>query len=153
MMINHSVGRFNEFEGEVNFDAHDLANSSIRLTIQAASIDTHNKDRDEHLKAADFFDTVQYPLITFNSRSITKSMGKYTLTGDLTMKGVTKKISLPVHIEGPVKNQNDHEVVGITGEMAINRKDFGISFNKTIEGGKPMVDDQVKIDINLEAKK
>jgi polyisoprenoid-binding protein YceI len=154
MMINHSIGRFNEFEGEVHFDPHDLADSNIQMTIQTASIDTHNKDRDDHLKALDFFDTSRYPTITFRSKSISKLLGKYIVSGDLTIKGITKKISLPVHIEGPIKNAHDQETIGIIGEMSINRKDFNISFDKTVDDGKkPMVDDDVKIDINIEATK
>src|SRR5665213_1079301 len=92
MMINHSIGRFNEFEGGVHFDPHDLENSSIRMSIQAASIDTHHKDRDEHLKAPDFFDAARFPTITFNSESISKHLGKYSITGNLTIKDVAKKI-------------------------------------------------------------
>ncbi len=153
MMINHSIGRFNEFRGEVNFDSHDLADSSIRMIIQTASIDTHHKDRDEHLKGPDFFDVTKYPTITFSSTAIAKHLGRYFVTGDLTIKGMTKSIALPMHIEGPVKNHQGQDVIGLTGEMSINRKNFGISFDKTIENGKPLVDDNVKIDINIEAKK
>ena len=154
MMINHSVGRFNKFDGDVHFDPHDLENSSIRITIQAASIDTDNHDRDEHLKAPDFFDAAKYKTITFNSTSIAKHLGKYSVSGDLTIKDVNKKISLPVHIEGPVKNVQGQETIGIIGEMSINRKDFNISFDKKVDDGKkPMVDDIVKIDINIEAIK
>jgi polyisoprenoid-binding protein YceI len=154
MMINHSIGRFNEFSGNVHFDPHDLENSSIRITIQAASIDTYNKDRDEHLKGPDFFDATRYPTITFSSTSIARQLGHYAVSGILTIKGVTKKISLPVHIEGPVKNAKGHETIGISGEIVINRKEFGISFDQTVDDGKkPMVDDHVMIDINIESSK
>jgi polyisoprenoid-binding protein YceI len=154
MMINHSIGRFNEFEGEVHFDPHDLTDSSIRMSIQAASIDTYNKDRDDHLKGQEFFDTARFPSITFSSKTISKQLGGYAVHGDLTIKGITKKVSLSVHIQGPVKNAHGEETIGIIGEMTLNRKDFDISFDKTVDDGKkPMVDDNVKIDINLEAKK
>ena len=154
MMINHSIGRFNEFSGNIYFDPHDLANSSISITIKVTSIDTNHHDRDSHLKNPDFFDVAKYPTITFNSQSISKHLGKYSVIGDLTVKGVTKKISLPLHIEGPVKNVHGHETIGIIGEMSINRKDFGISFDQTVDDAKkPMVDDNVKIDINIEASK
>jgi polyisoprenoid-binding protein YceI len=154
MMINHSVGRFNKFDGGIHFDPHDLENSSIRISIQAASIDTYNHDRDEHLKGPDFFDVVTYPNIVFSSKTISRHLGRYSINGDLTVKGVTKNIFLTVHIEGPVKNVHGQETIGITGEMSINRKDFGISFDKTVDGGKkPMIDDNVKIDINIEASK
>jgi len=152
MMINHSLGRFNQFDGQVHFDPHDLSDSSIQMIIQPESIDTHNKERDEHLKGFDFLNISQFPIITFNSTSITKLLGRCTIVGDLTIKGITKSVSLHAHIEGPVKNHNGEHVVGITGEMVINRKDFGISFDKVIEG-RPMVDDSVKIDINIEAKR
>jgi polyisoprenoid-binding protein YceI len=154
MMINHVIGRFNEFAGDVHFDSHDLDNSSIRITIQAASIDTSNKDRDAHLKSPDFFDVTRFPTITFSSMSIAKHLVSYSVNGILTIKGITKKISLPLHIEGPVRNMQGKETIGITGEISINRKDFGILFDQTVdEGKKAMIDDQVKIDINLEASK
>jgi polyisoprenoid-binding protein YceI len=153
LMINYNLGRFNKFEGAVHFDPHDLADSGIRIIIQVASIDTYNRDRDNHLMDGEFFDINQYPTIAFMSKSISRHLGRYFINGDLTIKGHTKQISLPVHIEGPVKGMQGEEVIGITGEMTINRKDFGISFDKATENGKPVVDDHVKIEINLEAKK
>jgi len=153
MMINHSIGHFNQFEGEVSFDPENMSDFHISVTIQVDSIDTRHKDRDDHLKGADFFDVENYSTITFNSNSVTEQNGRYMVSGDLTMKGITKKLSFPVNIEGPVVNAQGQSVIGITGQITINRQSFGISFNKTVENNVPMVGNDVQIDINIEAKK
>ena len=153
MMISHVTGHFGQFEGMVVFDPNDLADSAFSATLQVSSIDTHSKERDEHLKKPDFFDGDKYPTITFVSKAISRKNGEYKLLGDLTVKGKTKEISFPVVINGPVKDMKGSSVIGLTGQFTINRQDYGISFNMTLENGVAMVGNDIKVDLNIEAKK
>ena len=153
LMVSRTTGVFNEYEGAINFDPKDAASSSAEVTIQAASIDTRSTKRDEHLRSADFFDTTTYPQITFKSKKFVPSGDQYMITGDLTMKGVTKEITVPIKITGPVASPMGGEVLGLSGQLAINRQDFGISWNKNLDNGGLMVGNDVDVQINLEAHK
>jgi polyisoprenoid-binding protein YceI len=153
MMISHVPGHFGQFEGTISVDPNDLADSSFSATIQVSSIDTHFQQRDDHLKSPDFFDAAKYPVITFASKSITAQKGEYILTGDLMIKGKTKEISFPVAINGPVKDMQGSSRIGICGQLTINRRDYGMSFNMPLDNGGVMVGNDVKVDINIEAKK
>ena len=119
------------------------------VTIDANSIDTNNEKRDGHLRTADFFDAEQYPAITFKNASLEQN--GTVIAGDLTIKGVTKRINIPVEISGPVAGPQGGNVIGISGETTINRQDFGVSFNKVLETGGLMVSDDVKIIVDIEA--
>ncbi len=153
LMVSKVPGQFSEYEGVVNFDPDNLDASKINLTIQAASIDTQNEKRDEHLKGAEFFDAAQFPTITFVSKKIAKDADKYNVTGDLTIKGVTKEVSIPVTIAGPVNSPMGGSVIGVTAFAKINRQDYGVSWNKSLDNGGLMVSDDVDINVSLEANK
>jgi polyisoprenoid-binding protein YceI len=153
-LISQTRGRFNEFSGTVNLDAKNLTGSTVDFTIKAASIDTNAPDRDKHLRSADFFDTDKFPEITFKSKSI-KTTGKdtYAVTGTLTMHGVSKEITLPVSYLGQAKDPWGGTRAGFEAETTLNRKDFGIVWNKAVDNGGVLLGDDVKVSINLETVK
>lgn len=153
-MVSQVRGRFNDFKGTVNLDPANLAKSSVEFRVKAASIDTASPDRDKHLRAADFFDVEKYPEITFKSTSI-KSTGKdaYAVTGDFTMRGVTKKITLPVTFLGSANDPWDNVRAGFETGTTLNRKDYGMNWNTALDNGGVILGDDVKIAINLEATK
>lgn len=151
LMVSKTTGTFNDYEVKTNYDPNNLAASSVAAAVKVASIDTNNADRDNHLKGADFFDAEKFPEITFKSTQITGSGNQYTLNGDLTIKGVTKKVSIPVTIAGPVKSPFGFDAIGISGQFKINRQDYGITWNKALDAGGVMVGDDVDITINIEA--
>ena len=151
LMVSKVPGAFNDYDAQINFDPMDLTGSSIAATVKVASINTNNADRDKHLKTADFFDAEQFPEITFKTSVITGSGDQYVLTGDLTLHGVTKKVSIPVTIAGPVKSPYGFEALGITGQFKLNRQDYGITWNKALDSGGVMVSDDVEVSISFEA--
>lgn len=148
--VSNTPGRFKDFDGTIKYDKDAPANSSVEFTIQAASIDTANNDRDEHLRGADFFDVQKYPTLTFVSTGV-KPVDKDTLevTGDLTMHGVTKRITIPVEVLGSVKTPNG-EKAGFETQFTVNRKDYGIVWNRMLDSSAVLGDD-VKITVNIEA--
>ncbi len=152
LMVSTVRGDFRDYTGQLEFDPNNLNNFTADVTIQTQSINTNNQDRDNHLRSADFLDAVKYPTITFKSKEIHAATGGYEIVGDLTIHGVTKKITLPVTIAGPVKNPlGGDQVIGLTGETVINRQDFGVSWNKTMDQGGMVLDDNVRIVVELEA--
>lgn len=149
-MMANQVGQFRDFDGKINIDRANPANSNVEFTIQAASIDTGNTNRDEHLRSADFFDVAKYPTISFKSTSVAKkSDTDYAVTGDLSMHGVTKRVTLPVTFLGFGKTARG-EKAGFEIETTVNRKDFGIVWNKTLDEGGFLLGEDVKVTINLE---
>jgi len=149
-MMANVTGQFREFDGTINIDRANPAKSSVEFTINAASIDTGNANRDEHLRSADFFDTAKYPAITFKSTSVAaKSANEFAVTGDLTMHGVTKRVTLPVAFLGFGKTARG-EKAGFEIETVVNRKDYGIVWNKTLDEGGLLLGEDVKVTINLE---
>ena len=151
LMVSKTTGVFNDYEGIVTFDPKDLATSSVEVTIQTASIDTRSQKRDDHLRSADFFDATANPQIAFKSKQFASSGEGYFITGDLTIKGVTKEVSIPVSITGPVKGMKADQVIGLSGQLVINRQDYGVSWSKTLDAGGLVVDDNVAIGIFIEA--
>jgi polyisoprenoid-binding protein YceI len=149
MMVSNVTGQFDKYEGVVMYDPKDLASSKIDVTIQADSITTRNDKRDGHLKSPDFFDTAKFSTITFVSKKITAS----EIVGDLTMKGVTKEVTIPATITGPVKGAMGGDVIGVNGTFTINRQDYGISYNKTLDQGGLALSNDVTITIGVEADK
>lgn len=148
MMVSQITGQFDQYDGTVVYDPNDLANSKINVIIQTASIDTRVAKRDEHLQGADFFNAAQFPTMTFVSKNITASL----ITGDLTIKGVTKEVFIPAAILGPVKTMSGSTVIGISGSFKLNRQDYGITWNKTLDQGGVAVGDEVTVNINVEAQ-
>ena len=146
MMISNVPGEFDQFSGQIVYDPKDLANSSANVTINVNSINTHIDKRDAHLKSPDFFDAAKFPTITFVSTKFTAT----AITGNLTMKGVTKEVTIPVTISGPV-NEMGHQAIGITGSLTVNRQDYGVNWNKTLDQGCLAVSNDVYITISIEA--
>jgi polyisoprenoid-binding protein YceI len=152
-MVTNVRGRFNDFSGTVNMDPKNLPKSSVELHIKAASIDTAVPDRDKHLRGADFFDVEKYPEITFKSESIAPAgKDKYNVTGTLTLHGVSKKVTLPVSFLGQAKDPWGGTRAGFETATTLNRKDYGIVWNKAIDNGGVLLGEDVKVEINLEAK-
>jgi polyisoprenoid-binding protein YceI len=146
-------GRFRDYDGRIVIDRQNPANSRVDVTIQAASIDTGNEKRDADLKSANFFEVDKYPTIVFKSTKVTPN-GKdlYLVTGDLTMHGVTKTIVVPVRHTGFL-NLGKMEKAGFEVTLSLNRKDFGITWNRTLDAGGTMLGDDVQITVLVEANK
>ena len=149
-IISTVTGGFKDFGGTIQLDRADLTHSTVEFTIQTASIDTGNDKRDGHLRSPDFFDAEKNPQITFKSKRITqKNAEYYDVTGDFTMHGVTKEIILPVKFLGTVKGARG-EVAGFKTDFLLNRKDYGIAWNRDYEAGLMLLGDDVDIHISLE---
>jgi polyisoprenoid-binding protein YceI len=149
-------GEFKDAKGTIVLDQADYAKSSVDVTIDAASINTNTERRDNHLRSADFFDVEKFPTITFVSKNVAiGNDGKGTVTGDLTMKGVTKSVVLAVEVNGVQAMGPKGEmgtIAGFTATGKVNRKDYGILWNKTLDQGGTMLGDDVDIAIDVEAK-
>jgi polyisoprenoid-binding protein YceI len=147
-------GRFADFEGTIQADPAKPEASSVVFTIKTASIDTSQPDRDKHLRSADFFDAEKFPEITFKSTRFTPAgKDKYDVTGTLTMHGVSKEITLPVTFLGSMKGPKGGEIASFELQTKLNRKDFGITWNRALDGGGFMLSDDVDVQIALETKK
>lgn len=153
-MMTKVRGRFTDFGGRIEADRAKPQASSVELIIQAASIDTANEARDKDLRGADFFDVEKHPTITFKSTRITpKGKDAYDVTGTLTMRGVSKEITLPVTFLGFMKNQRGTDTAGFETTVTLNRKDFGITWNRTLDAGGVLLGDEVYVSISLETRK
>jgi polyisoprenoid-binding protein YceI len=147
-------GRFADFGGTIQADPAKPEASSVEFTIKTASIDTNQPDRDKDLRSANFFDAEKFPEITFKSTKVTPAgKDKYDVTGTLTMHGVSKEITLPVTLLGMMKDPRGNEIASFELETKLNRKDFGINWNKTLDNGGLMLSDDVVVQISLETKK
>lgn len=147
-------GFFREFTGVVNFDARDMAKSTVEFTAKAASVDTGVVGRDNHLRNKDFFEVEKYPDITFRSTKVEKRGKAGMLTGDFTMKGVTKSVTFPFEIVGWLPpGERSGGKMGIAAETTINRKDFGVNYDTKLPSGISSVSDEVKIVLQIEAGK
>lgn len=144
-------GRFNKFEGTVYYDEVKPAASSAVVSIEASSIDTKNERRDGHLKSADFFDVEKFPNLNFLSKRISFEGDKFTLLGDLTMHGVTKPITLTGEMTGIMPISPTDKKLGFSATTKINRKEYGILWNKTLDQGNTMLGDDVDVTIEVEA--
>jgi polyisoprenoid-binding protein YceI len=151
MVVSKVRGRFAKFTGNVALDESDLTRSVVEATIDASSIDTGTAQRDEHLKSADFFDVEHFPQIRFRSTGIEKLGGeRYRLTGELTIRDVTRPIALDVEYGGRGKDPWGNERVGFTAKGALDRKDFGLKWNQALETGGVLVSDRVELELELE---
>ena len=151
-MVTKVRGSFNEFEGTGSFVAEDPTKSQLRLVIQAASIDTRNADRDGHLRSNDFFDMEQYPEITFASTAVEQlDSDNYRVTGDLTIKGVTKPVSVDFEYTGTAVDPYSNVRVGFEGKTVINRTDWGISWNGVLETGGVLVGEKITLEFEVSA--
>jgi polyisoprenoid-binding protein YceI len=146
-------GFFRDFTGTVTYDAKDPSKSSVNFTAKVASIDTGVANRDNHLRNADFFEVEKYPELTFKSTKVEKQGNGWAVTGDLTMKGVTKSVTIPFNLTGFLPGgQRSGPRMGITGSTTVNRRDFGINWGNNIPGTQiPVVADNVDIILQIEA--
>jgi polyisoprenoid-binding protein YceI len=152
MTVASVRGEFKEYAAELTVDESDLANSSIEVTIEAASIDTDNQQRDDHLRSADFLEVGTYPQIVFESKEIEPAGdGEYRAIGDLTIHGVTREVVLDLEVAGPIQDPYGNLRVGVEGETTINRQDFEVKWSKVMDTGGLVVGDDVKIRFALEA--
>jgi polyisoprenoid-binding protein YceI len=153
-MVTKVRGSFNEFEGTATVDGRDPTNSSVRVTIDAASIDTRNAQRDEHLRTNDFLALEQYPQITFVSTDIRQvDETTFEVSGDLTIKDVTNRITVPFEFEGASQDPYGNQRIGFDGSVTISRKDYGITWNAALETGGVLVSDKVVLEFEVSAIK
>ena len=151
MMVSKVKGQFDAYTANVEAaDLADLSTASIQFEIDTASVNTRNEDRDNHLKSADFFDAEQFPKIQFVSKNIAKSGDDYKITGDLTIKGVTKEVTFDTEFNGKGTNPWGQEVYGFEAETKINREEFGLTWNTALETGGVLVGKDIKINVELE---
>ncbi|HRI25940.1 MAG TPA: YceI family protein [Ferruginibacter sp.] len=145
LMITTVTGSFNSFTASAETDADDFSNATIRFSAETASVDTSNEQRDTHLKSADFFDAEKFPAMEFTSTSYSKKGDDYVLNGNLTIKDVTKPVTLNVEFGGVAKDPWGNTKAGFTLSGKINRKDFGLNWNAVTEAGGMLVSEEVKI--------
>lgn len=152
MMFATVRGHFGEVEGRIHLDEKDPSRSSVEVEIDAASIDTRQKERDEHLRSADFFDVAKYPKLTFKSTRVEKIADKqYRVTGDLTMHGTTDEVVLDVTETGRGKDPWGGDRIGFSAKGTIDRTRFGLKWNQALEAGGVLVSNEVKIQLDVQA--
>ena len=151
MMVSKVKGTFDQFTADVEAaDLADLTTANISFELDATSINTRNEDRDNHLRSGDFFNTEEFPKITFKSTSISGAGEDFNLTGDLTIKDVTKPVTFEVEYGGKGTNPWGAEVYGFDAETKINREEFGLTWNAALETGGVLVGKDIKIKVELE---
>lgn len=152
LMVSKVRGRFASFSGTVRVPEQPL-DAEVEATIDVASIDTHDANRDTHLRSADFFDAEQYPTITFRSRSVRPQGSDFVLAGDLTIRGTTRPVELALEFNGTTGDPWGGTRAGFSATTEISRKDFGMEWNMALETGGFVVGDTVKIELEIEAVK
>jgi polyisoprenoid-binding protein YceI len=152
MMISNVSGDFAKISGTARYDGVNLNKASVIATIPVESIDTRESRRDDHLKSPEFFDLAKYPTISFQSKKIeTLPNGEFQMTGDLTLHGITKEVALKGPLPSkPIKDPYGKTRIGATASTQINRKDFGLTFDKTLDNGGAVVGDDVAVTLNVE---
>ena len=151
MAINTVHGRFTDFNGTILFDDKDPSKSSVVVAIKTASINTDNSGRDNDLRSANFLEVEKYPEITFKSKSVEKKGNGYVAHGTLTIKAVSKDVDLPFTLGGPLDTGRG-KLLGAEAGLAINRQDYGVTWNRSLAGGELVVANDVAIEINVEAR-
>ncbi|MDA8392111.1 MAG: YceI family protein [Actinomycetota bacterium] len=153
-MVTKVRGSFNDFRGTVTIDGENPSRSSAEVVIQVASIDTRNAQRDEHLRTNDFLAAEQYPQITFASTAVAAAgEGEFALSGDLTIRGVTRPVTIPVSYEGSATDPYGNVRLGFEGSLTISRKDYGITWNAPLETGGVLVSDSIVLELEVSAIK
>jgi polyisoprenoid-binding protein YceI len=152
MVISNVKGRFREFSGTIVVDEADPSRSSVEVEVAATSIDTHDEQRDAHLRSADFFDVETYPALTFRSTEVHPLGGdRFKIDGDLTIRGITQPITLDAELQGVAKDPWGGTRAGFSATASLDRKAFGLTWNNTLETGGLLVGDQVKLVLEIEA--
>jgi len=151
MVLTEVRGNFKEFSAAMTSEGDEPEKSSVNVSIKTASVNTENEKRDAHLRSADFFDAGKYPEITFVSKSFEKGDGnRYTITGDLTMRGITKSVVLDATYMGQAKDPWGNTRGGFKGTTTINRYDFGLKYNSKLETGGVLISENVTVTINAQ---
>lgn len=150
LVISTVKGRFDDFSGKLTADNDNFDNAKIEFTANTKSINTNQEQRDNHLRSADMFDSTNFPTMSFISKSFNKFGNGYKVDGDLTIKGVTKPVSLDASFDGIVMGMYGKRVAAFTVSGIINRQDFGVSWNAVMEAGGLVVANEVMLDINVE---
>ena len=150
--ISSVRGEFHQLKGTVVVDDADISKSSVNVTIDATTVDTREPDRDKHLMSSDFFDVAKYPIMAFKSTKVESAgPGRLKITGDLTIRGVTKQAVLEVTApKPPIKDPWGLQRTAVSGSTKINRQDFGVAWNKTLDAGGVVVGDEVDINLDVE---
>lgn len=148
-MVSRVTGTFNEWAGTITTDSAGWDRAAVEVTVQAASIDTRHDRRDNDLRSANFFDVARHPTITFRSRTVEARGRQLTITGDLTIRGVTRAVVLEGEYLGSTGGARER--LGFSATATINRVDFGVAWNRALEGGGMLLGDDVEIAINIEA--
>ena len=151
LAVTNVRGRFNEFDGEILLDQKDIRKSSVRVRIDAKSIDTENERRDNHLRSGDFLEAEKFPNLTFVSKRIEKKGKQLIAHGDLTIRDVTRAVSIPFTVSGPVNVGSGQKKLGVEGSLTINRFDYGLKYNKFTEAVQ-VVAPEVRIELQVEAQ-
>lgn len=142
-------GEFEDYRGVIVYDAEEPSNSSVSVTVQTASIDTDNDERDQHLRSPDFFAAEEHPTLTFESRKVAPlGDGKLAVTGDLTLRGVTKEVTIPVEVLGVMGSK-----AGFATEFTVDRQEYGINWNRALDQGGTILGDEVKVSLAFEAQR
>ena len=153
-MVTKVRGSFNDFTGSIHLDATNPAASTAQISIDVASIDTRNEQRDSHLRTNDFFDAPTFPKITFNSTSVQQlDDGKFAVTGDLSIKDVTKAITVAFEFAGLATDPYGNVRAGYEGTATLNRSDYGVSFNAALDTGGVLVSDKITLELDVSAIK
>ena len=153
-MVTKVRGQFNEFEGKAVVDPADFGRSTVELTIQTASIDTRNEQRDGHLRSNDVLAMEEYPQITFVSTAVEQAGPTgFEVTGDLTIKGVTNPVTIPFEFEGAATDPFGNQRFGFEGSVVINRTDYGVTWNAALETGGVLVSDKITLEFEISAIK
>jgi polyisoprenoid-binding protein YceI len=151
MVVSKVRGRFAKYTGSIRIDDADMTRSTVNVTIDAASIDTGVADRDTHLRSADFLEVEKFPELRFSSKRIAQAgEGRYSVVGDLTVRGVTREIELDVAYGGRAKDPWGNERVGFAAKASLDRKDFGLTWNQLLEAGGILVGDRVDIELEIQ---
>ena len=150
-MVTKVRGQFGAFTGTATIDAATPSSSKVDLSIDVASIETGSADRDGHLKSGDFFDAETYPTITFSSTDVKRAGSDWTITGDLTIKDVTKPVTIEFEQTGSARDPFGNVRVGFEGETTINRKDWGLTWNAALETGGVLVSEKIKLEFDISA--
>lgn len=152
--VSQTPGKFNDYSANFELDPNDLEKSSVVFVVQAASIDTANTDRDTHLRSQDFFWVDRHPTLSFRSTKIRRNGGdRYEVTGIMSIRGVEKVVTVPVAFLGYIKDPWGGERAGFESSFTINRKDYGIEWNKALDTGGVILGEEVRITLNLELVK
>ena len=153
-MVTKVRGAFNDFDGSAVVNGDDPSRSTVAVALKVASIDTRNEMRDNHLRTNDFLDADTYPEITFVSTSVSYDGGnEFVVTGDLTIKGITKSISIPLEYQGAATDPFGNERIGFEGSATINRSEFGVTYNAALETGGVLVSDKINLEFEISAIK